>query len=175
MQLVKHIRIKWILPMYQYTSLETDFTEQKPILEIDFLVDSGATHNFLNQDTWNELKYNNPHLRLTKSFGTLTAANNTRIGTLGTINLNVTPERISNSRSNPLPIFIIFFYVTQCYHNILRTPFFKEYTETINVNTNKLTINTPTDIDNEIHFFQNTAKEYPYYARIYPVYNKETQ
>ena len=43
------------------------------------------------------------------------------------------------------------------------------------MNTNKLTINTPTDIDNEIQFFQNTTKEYPYYSRIYPVYNKETQ
>ena len=94
---------------------------------------------------------------------------------MGTINLNVTPERISNSRSTPQPIFNIFFYATQCNHNILGTPFFKEYIETINVNTNKLTINTPTDIDNEIHFFRNTTKEYPYYSRIYPVYNKETQ
>ena len=87
----------------------------------------------------------------------------------------MTPERISNSRSNPHPIFNIFFYVTQCNNNILGTPFFKEYIESINVNTNKLTINTPTDIDNETHFFQNTIKEYPYYSRIYPVYNIETQ
>ena len=150
----------WILPMYQCTSFETDFTKQKPILEIDFLLDSGATLNLLNEDTWNELKYNNPHLQLTKSIRTLTAAKNIKIETLGTINLNVTPERISNSRSNPHPIFNIFFYVTKCNNNILGTPFFKEYTEKINVNTNTLTINTPTDIDNEIHFFQNTTKEY---------------
>ena len=70
--------------MYQNTSLETDFTKQKPILEIDFLLDSGATLNLLNEDTWNELKYNNPHLQLTKSVRTLTAANNTKIETLGT-------------------------------------------------------------------------------------------
>ena len=165
----------WILPMYQCTSLETDFTKQKPKREIDFLLDSGATLNLLNEDTWNELKYNNPHLQLTKSIRTLTAANNTKIESLGTINLYVTPERISNSRSNPHPIFNIFFYVTQCNHNILGTPCFKEYFETINVNTNKLTINTPTDIDYEIPFFQNTTKEYPYYSRIYPVYKKETQ
>ena len=152
--------------MYQCTHLETNFTKQKQILEIDFLLDSGATLNLLSKDTWNELMYNNPHLQLTKSIKTLTAANNTNIETLGTINLNVTPERVSNSRSNPHPIFNIFFYVAQCNHNILGTPFFKEYIETINVNTNKLTINTPTDIDNEIHFFQNTNKEYPYYFRI---------
>ena len=158
----------WILPRYQCTSLETDFKNQKPILETDFLLDSGATLNLLNEDTRNELKYNKPHLQLTKSIRTLTAANNTKIETLGTINVNVTPERISNI------IFNIFFYLTQCNHNVLGTPFFKEYIETINVNTNKLTINTPTDFDNEIHFFQNTTKEYPYYSRIYPVYNKET-
>ena len=157
------------------TSLETDFTKQKPIREINFLMDFGATLNILNKDTWNELNYNNPHLQLTKSIRTLTAANNTKIETLGTINLNVTPERISNSRSNSHQIFNIFFYITQCNHNILGTPFFKEYIETINVNTNKLTINTSTDIDNEIHFFQITTKEYPYYSRIYPVCNKETQ
>ena len=87
----------------------------------------------------------------------------------------MTPERVSNSRSNPHPIFDIFFCVTQCNHNILGTPFFTENIETINVNKKKLTINTPTDIDNEIHFFQNTTKENPYYSRIYPVYNKETQ
>ena len=41
----------WILPMYQYNRLEQDFTKQKPILEIDFLLDSGATLNLLNEDT----------------------------------------------------------------------------------------------------------------------------
>ena len=159
--------------MYQCTHLETNFNKQKPILEIDFLLGSGATLNLLNVDNWNELKYNNPHLQLSISVRTLTAANYTKIETLGTINLIVTPERISNRRRPA--IFNIFFYVTQCNHNILGTPFFKEYIETINVNTNKLTINTPTGIDNEINFFQNTTKEYPYYFRIYPVYNNETQ
>ena len=161
--------------MYQCTSLETDFTKQKPILEIHFLLVLGATPNLLNEDTWNELKYNNLHLKLTKSIRTLTAANNTKIETLGTKNLNGTPERIFNSRSNPHPILNIFFYVTQCNHNIHGTNFFTEYIEAINVNTIKLTINLSTDIDNEIHFFQNTTKEYPYYSRIYPVYNKEAQ
>ena len=69
----------WILPIYQCTSLESNFTKQKPKLEINFLLDSGATLNLLNKDTWNELKYNNPHLQLTKSVRTLTAANNTKI------------------------------------------------------------------------------------------------
>ena len=78
--------------MYQCTSLETDFTKQKPILEIDFLLDSGATLNHQNENNWNELKDNNTHLKLTKSTRTLTAANNTKIQSLGTKNLNLTPE-----------------------------------------------------------------------------------
>ena len=50
--------------MYQCKKIEQDFTKQRPILEIDFLLDSGATLNLLNEDTWNEIKYNNPDIRL---------------------------------------------------------------------------------------------------------------
>ena len=57
----------WILPMYQCNKLEQDFTKQKPILEINFLLDSGATLNLLNEDTWNEIKYNNPEIQLEKA------------------------------------------------------------------------------------------------------------
>ena len=87
----------------------------------------------------------------------------------------MTPERVSNSRHNPHTTFNILFYITHCNHNILGTPFYKEHIETIKANTNKLTINTSTNIENDIIFFQNTTKEYPYYSRVYPVYNKETQ
>ena len=64
--------------------------------------------------------------------------------------------------------------MTQSNHNILGTPFFKEYIETINVNTNKLTLNTSTIIDNDITFFMNSTKGYPYYTRLYPIFNRET-
>ena len=42
--------------MYQYATVEKDFTKQKSILEIDLLLDTGATLNLLNEDIWNELK-----------------------------------------------------------------------------------------------------------------------
>ena len=45
----------WILPIYQCNEIEHDFTKQRPILEIDFLLNSGATLNLLNEDTWNEI------------------------------------------------------------------------------------------------------------------------
>ena len=103
----------WILPMYQYQKLEQDFAKQKPMLEIDFLLDSGATLNLLNEDTWNEIKCNNPEMILDKANKTLTAANNTKIDTFGTVTLNLTPDRISNNRNKPQNNFRIHFYVTQ--------------------------------------------------------------
>ena len=160
--------------MYQCNKFEQDFTKQKPILEIGFLLDSGATLNLLNEDTWNEIKYNNPEIHLEKANKTLTAANNTTIETFGTVKLTLTPDRISNNRNKPQDSFNINFYVTQCNHNILGTPFFKEYIETINVNTNRITLNTSTILDNDIIFYMNSRKGYPYYSRLYPIFNRET-
>ena len=45
--------------MYQCNTLETRLNKtktNKPILEIDFLLGSGATQNLLNEDRWNEIK-----------------------------------------------------------------------------------------------------------------------
>ena len=159
--------------MYQYNKLEQDFTKPKPILEIDFLLDSGATLNLLNEDTWNEIKYNNPDAQLEKANKTLTAANNTTIESFGTVTLSLTPERTSNNRNKIQQNFNIYFYLTKCNHNSLGTPFFKEHIETINVNTNKLTKKTNTFIDNDITFFMNSPKGYPYYSRLYPIFNRE--
>ena len=125
----------------------------------------------MNEDTWNEIKYNNPEIQLEKANKTLTAANNITIETFGTVTLNLTPERTSNSRNKLQQNFNIYFYITQCNHNILGTPFFEEYIETINVNTNKLTVNN--FIDNNITFFMNRTKGYPYYSRLYPIFNRE--
>ena len=158
--------------MYQYNKIEQDFTKQRPILEIDFLLDSGATLNLLNEDTWNEIKYNNPDIRLEQANKTLTAANNKTMETFRTVTLNLTSDNTSNSRNKTHYNFSIHFYVTQCNHNILGTPFFKEYMETINVNTNKLTINTNTIIDSDLIFFMNSTKGYPYYSRLYQFLTK---
>ena len=160
--------------MYQYNRIEQNFTKQKPIPEIKFILDSGATLNLLNEETWNEIKYNSPEIQLEKANKTLTAANNTPIEIFGTVTLNLTPEQTSNSRKKLQQNFNIYFYITQCNHNILGTPFFKEYIETINVKTNKLTININTFIDNDITFFTNRTKGYPYYSRLYPIFNRET-
>ena len=121
--------------MYLYNKIEQDFTKQRPILEIDFLLDSGAALNLLNEDTRNEIKYNNPDIRLEQANRTLTAANNTTIETFGTVTLKLTPDKTSNSRNKPQHNFSIHFYVTHCNHNILGTPFFKEYIEKLWITT----------------------------------------
>ena len=100
-------------------------------------------------------------------------ANNKTIETIGTVTLNLTPEGTSNGRNKLQQNLNIYFYVTQCKHNILGNPLFKEYIETLNVNTNKLIINTNTIIDNDITFFMKKTKGYPYYSRLYPIFNKE--
>ena len=128
-------------------------------MEIDFLLDSGATLNLLSEDTWNEIKYNISDIHLERANKTLTAANNTTIETFGTITLNLTPDRISNNRNKIQHNFNIHFDVTQCNHNILGTPFFKEYKETINVSTNKLTVNNNTILDKDITFFMNSTSD----------------
>ena len=68
---------------------------------MDFLLDSRTTLDLLNGDTWNEIKYNNPDIRLEQANKTLTAAKNTTIETFGTVTLNLTPEKTSNSKINP--------------------------------------------------------------------------
>ena len=35
-------------------------------------------------------------------------------------------------------------------------------------------MNTNTIIDNDITFFMNSTKGYPYYSRLYPIFNKES-
>ena len=68
------------------------------------------------------------------------AANNTKIKILRIILLDLTPVQISNNRHGPQQIYKIHFYISQCTHGILATPFFKIYIETKKVNRNKLTI-----------------------------------
>ena len=48
----------WLLPLTIYTQQTLDYTKtvSPPHLKINFLLDSGATLNVLNNETWNEIK-----------------------------------------------------------------------------------------------------------------------
>ena len=67
-----------VLPLTIYTKQTPDHkkTISPPHLERDFLIDSGATLNILNTDTWNQIKdYHKLQLKATTFV--LSAANNT--------------------------------------------------------------------------------------------------
>ena len=66
----------WALPLTIYTqqTLNHKRTIFPPRLEIDFILDSGATLNILNTDTWNHIKENHK-LHLKASTFVLSAAN----------------------------------------------------------------------------------------------------
>ena len=69
----------------------------QPHLEIDFLLDTGATLNILNTDTWNEIKKNHK-LQLNASTIVLSAANSSKIQSNGTKTLTIYPE-VTESRN----------------------------------------------------------------------------
>ena len=83
----------WVLPLTIYTpqTLDPKRTISPPHLEIDFLLDSGATLNIINNDTWNEI--NEYHtLKLKTSTFALSAANNTKLQSKGTVKLMLYPD-----------------------------------------------------------------------------------
>ena len=70
----------WVLPhtIYKQQTLDYRKTVSPPHLEIDFLLDSGATLIVLNNDTWNEIKEYHK-LQLKASTFVLSAANYNRM------------------------------------------------------------------------------------------------
>ena len=75
----------WVLPLTIFTKQTLDHTKtiSPPHLEINFL-DSGATFNVLNNDTWNEIKEYHK-LQSKASIFVLSAANNSRFKPNGTV------------------------------------------------------------------------------------------
>ena len=54
----------WILPLIYKTTVTFPTKETKHDLEIDFLLDSGASLNLLNKSTRDEIHFLNPKLKL---------------------------------------------------------------------------------------------------------------
>ena len=80
----------WVLPLTIYTQQTLDHkkTISPPHLEIDFLLDFVATLDILNADAWNEIKEYHK-LQLKASTFVLSAANNSKLKSKGTINLTL--------------------------------------------------------------------------------------
>ena len=130
----------WALPLTIYTQQTPDHTKAiSPLhLEIDFLIDSGASLNVLNNDTWNEDK-EYYKLQLKASTVVLSAANNSRLQSDGRIKLSLYPD-VSESRTLKITCFTITFHVSNTKFNIRGTSFLKEYVDSIKCSTRTLKI-----------------------------------
>ena len=119
----------WVLPLTMYTPQSPDpkRTISPPHLEIDFLLDSGATLNILNNDTWNEIKEYH-QLQLKASTFVLSAANNSKLQSNGTVKLKLYPD-VTESRVLRNTSFTITFHVTTTKFNVLGTPFLEKYVD----------------------------------------------
>ena len=76
----------WVLPLTLYTKQTLDHTEtiSPPHLEIDFIIESGAPLNVLNNDSRNEIKEYHK-LQLKELSFVLSSANNSRLQSNGTV------------------------------------------------------------------------------------------
>ena len=81
----------WPITIYTQQTLDHKRTNSPPHLEIVFLLDSGAALNILNTDTWNEIKEFHK-LQLKRSTFVLSAANNSKLQSRGTVKLTLYPD-----------------------------------------------------------------------------------
>ena len=81
------------LPLTIYTQQTPDHTKtvSPPRLEINFLLDSGAVLNVLNNDAWNEIREHHK-LQLKTSTFVLSAAMNSKLQSNGTEKLTLYPD-----------------------------------------------------------------------------------
>ena len=131
----------------------------QPHLEIDFLLDSGATLCTLNTDTWNEIKEYHK-LQLKGSTFVLSAAK-------GTIKLTHYTE-VTDSRTLKNTSFTITFHVSNTKFNILSTPFLEKYVDSIKCSSHTLDFKDNNDIKS-LKLYDLSTKPPPYYSRLFPV------
>ena len=104
----------WVLPLTFYTqqTLYHKKTVSPPHLEIDSLLNSGAMLNVLKNDTWNEFKEYHK-LQLKASTFVLSAANNSKLQSNGTIKRTFYPDVTENRTRRNNSFILTFTYQTQ--------------------------------------------------------------
>ena len=155
----------WVLPLTKYTQQTTDNkkTISPPHLEIDFLLDSGATLNILNTDTCNEVKeYHKLQLKATTSV--LSATNNSKLQSSRTIKLAIYPD-VTESRPLKKTSFTFVFHVSKSKFNILDTYFLEKYVDSITFSSHTYEIKQNNDIIS-LKFYDSST---PYYSQLFPV------
>ena len=161
-------RYIWVLPLTIYTQHTPDHTKKisPPHLEIDFLLDSGATLNILNNDTWNKIKEYHS-LRLKASTFVLSAANNTKLQSNGSIKLKLYPD-LSVSRTLKDTSFTLIFHNSNRKFIILGTHFLENYVDSFRCSSHTLEIKDGNETK-PIKFYDSSTTTPPYYSRLFPV------
>ena len=124
--------------MYTPQTPDPKRTISPPHLEIDFLLDSGATLNILNNETWNEIKEYHK-LQLKASTFVLSAANNLKLQSNGTVKLNLYPDA-TEKKTLRNTFFTLTFHVTNTKFNIIGTSFIEKYEDSIKCSSHTLDI-----------------------------------
>ena len=156
----------WVLPLTIYTQQTLDHkrTISPPHLEMDFALDSAATLNILNTDTWNEIKENRK-LQLKASTFVLSATNNSKLQSKGTVKLTLYPD-VTESQTPKNTSFTLTFYVSK--FNILGTPFLEKYVDSIKCSSLTLEIKHKNDIKS-LKLLDSSIKPPPYYSQLFPI------
>ena len=147
--------------MYIPQTTDPEKTISPPHLEIDFLLDSGATLNILNNDTWNEIKEYHK-LQLKASTFVLSAANNSKLQSNGTIKLKLYRD-VTENKTLRNTSFTITFHVTNTKLKVLGTPFLEKYLDSIKCSSHTLQMKD----DNEwksLKYYDSSMKPPPYYS-----------
>ena len=137
---MQHSCGNWVSPLTIYIQQSPDHTKtaSQPLLDIDFLIDSGATFNVLNNDTWNEIK-DCQKLPLKASTFVLSAAYKSKLQSYGTIKLILYPDVIDN-RTLRNTSFTLTFQVSKTKFNILGPPFLEKYMDLIKCSSHSIEI-----------------------------------
>ena len=163
----------WVLPLTVYTQQTPDpkKTISPQHLEIEFLLDSGATLNILNTDTWIELKEYYT-LRLKPSTFVLSAANNSKLHSNGTIKLTLHPD-VTENRNLKNTSFTLMFHLSNTKFNILGTPFLEKYVDSIKSSFHTLEIICNGD-KKILKFYESSTKPPPYCSRLFLVISDQS-
>ena len=158
----------WVLPLTIYTQQKPDYkkTISTPHLEIDSILDSGATLNILKTNSWNAIKVYK-QLQLKASLFVLSAANNSNLQSYGTVKLRLYPDA-TEDRNLKNTSFTLTFHVSNTKYNILGTPFLEKNVESIKCSSHTLEIKHKNDIKS-LNYYDSLIKTPPYYSRLIPV------
>ena len=157
-----------VLPLTICTQQTPD--HQKTIfsqhLETDFLLDCASTLNILNTNTSNEIEEYHK-LQLKASTFVLSAANNSKLQSKGTVKFTLYPD-VTESRTLKRTSFTLSFHVSNTNFNILGSPFLQKYVDSIISSSHTLEIKQNIDIKS-LKFYDSSIESQPLYSRLFPV------